>query len=825
MHDAWRLVYEGFDPETEGLREALCALGNGRFVTRGAGEESHADEVHYPGTYRAGLYNRLESEVAGRTVENEDLVNLPNWLPLTFRAGEGAWFDAQAWTIHEVRQELNLKSGVLRRWATAEDADGRQVRVAWTRLVSMATPHLAAIRLEIVPVNWNGELELRSGIDGEVRNAGVARYRALRGDHLRVGEARAGEDGRLWVSAQTEPSGQRLAMAARMRMSNERGAEIAAAWADVSQSGRAAAVAQVSVRAGCMIRLDKIVAMRTVRDPGVGDCLHDAKQDLDAPPDFDAMLQAHAEAWEHLWNLFDVRVDVVPETDLRPYPFQLILRLHTFHLLQTVSLHSIGDDAGVPARGLHGEAYRGHVFWDEMFILPFYTAREPAIARSLLGYRIRRLDAARSNAAAEGFAGAMFPWQSGSNGREETQLIHLNPKSGTWDPDRSRLQRHGNAAVALSLWRYAEAAGDSEFLRLCGTEALAEIARFWRSQLEWNEASGCFEIHGVMGPDEFHEAYPGQAQGGLDNNAYTNLMAAWCLRQGADALSRLDARTRDALAGRIHLAPSEIAEWREAAERIYLPVTDGGRIEAFSGYEQLEEFDWEGYRRTYGAIGRLDRILKAEGRTPDEYKVSKQADLCMIFYVLDPEEREALLSSLGVSMSDDEARETMAYYRNRTSHGSTLSHLVFAAILEDEAEAWEHFVTAVRSDIDDIQGGTTPEGIHTAVMAGTVRQVTERYAGLRLRKGRLYIDPRLPEAINEVRCVIRLRGVPLLVRVERRVAEVEAPSGMYKDLDVVVRGTGYRLPPGARLRVNLEQDSATPSDPSGGRRNQAGANP
>jgi len=186
MTTGWRLVYEGFDPSQEALREALCTLGNGRFATRGAAEEATADDVHYPGTYVAGGYNRLESDVSGRPIANEDLVNFPNWLPLTFRPEDGLWLGEEGNSFEDYRQELDLRVGILHRTFIVRDPTGRTTRVSTRRFVHMRHPTLAGIVQEITPLNWTGKLAIRSRLDGGVTNRGVARYRQLRGDHVEV---------------------------------------------------------------------------------------------------------------------------------------------------------------------------------------------------------------------------------------------------------------------------------------------------------------------------------------------------------------------------------------------------------------------------------------------------------------------------------------------------------------------------------------------------------------------------------------------------------------------------------------------------------------
>ncbi|NIR59899.1 MAG: glycoside hydrolase family 65 protein, partial [Gammaproteobacteria bacterium] len=177
MNTVWSLAYEGYVPEQEGLREALCTLGNGYFATRGAAANAVADGVHYPGTYLAGGYNRLTSEVAGHEIENEDLVNIPNWLPLVFRTDEGPWLRPGELDYLDYRQRLDLKQGLLRRSARLRDAEGRTFRWEERRLVSMDDPHLAAIEVRLTPEDWSGRMTIRSALDGGVTNDGVARYR------------------------------------------------------------------------------------------------------------------------------------------------------------------------------------------------------------------------------------------------------------------------------------------------------------------------------------------------------------------------------------------------------------------------------------------------------------------------------------------------------------------------------------------------------------------------------------------------------------------------------------------------------------------------
>lgn len=814
MSGVWTLCYRGVDSSQEALREALCTLGNGVFATRGAGEERRADGVHYPGSYLAGGYNRLVSRIVGRDVENEDLVNFPNWTPLSFRVDDGPWFGEAEVEYSDYEQTLHLKEGRLTRSFIVSDTQGRQTRIQTARIVCMHDPHLAGIQFCLESLNWDGRMELRATLDGSVTNDGVARYRDLEGDHLVVVDA-GGADNSSWLVVKTNQASLAVSLSARHTV-----------WIDDRLISTVGEVRRDDARAvwssprfdvlrGETVRLEKVLSLHTSREPASGDLLGDGLEDLEKAPAFDELLDLHRRRWDGLWERFDVRIEVDPAQDLAPYPIQLILRLHAFHLLQTASPLSRPLDVSVPARGWTGESYRGHIFWDEAYILPFFISRSPEIARSLLLYRYRRLKAARVAAAEQGLSGAMFPWQSGSQGREETQVVHLNPRSGNWDPDHSHLQRHVNAAIARNVWLYVEQTGDQQFMESYGAEMLVEIAKFWSSLSTWNDERQRFGIAGVMGPDEFHEAHPGAEEGGLRNNTYTNVMAIWCLRKARAALDTLPQSLCESLLDRLEVNQDERNRWERITSSMALPVRHDGMLEQFEGYDALDELDWGAYQERYGDIARLDRILKAEGDSPDHYKLSKQADLCMLFYFLPRTELDDILARLGYEMSDARAAETIAYYRHRTSHGSTMSHLVHGAILLDhEPEtAWAHYVQALRSDVEDTQGGTTPEGIHTAVMAGTVQYVVEWMAGARMEQGRPRVIPNLPHTVQSVRFVYLVQGVPLRVDVDHSCIRITSPPGAQAAIPVVLVDEAVEVSPGETVSVRLEGRRSAQSMP------------
>ncbi|SDY81757.1 glycoside hydrolase family 65 protein [Citreimonas salinaria] len=795
----WMLTYERFDPESEGLREALCTLGNGYFATRGAAEESEADEVHYPGTYLAGGYNRRATDLSGRSIENEDLVNLPNWLPLTFRPEGGAWLNLRRMEILDHRQKLDLKRGMLERQLRVRDDAGRITAIAFRRIVHMRHQNLAAIEMRITPETWSGRMQVASSLDGRVINAGVERYRELNSKHLSPLEAREAEEpDTILLVAETNQSHIRIAQAARTRAYRD-GAEHTVERATSVEDDHVVQTLTLEVERGETLMVEKTVALFTSHDRGISEPAQAALRAAHEAGRFEDLLDTHVQAWQLLWDRGDIVVDRHPRT-------QMILRLHVFHLLQTVSPNTIDQDAGVPARGLHGEAYRGHIFWDELFILPYLNFHFPEISRALLLYRYRRLPDARRLAREAGLAGAMYPWQSGSSGREESQVVHLNPRSGRWTPDNSHIQRHVGAAIAVNVWRYWQSTCDHDFLGQYGAEMLIEIARFWASVAKWNDATGRYDIRGIMGPDEFHDGYPWSESPGLDNNGYTNVLAAWVLRRAAEALDHVEPVRRKELESLLSVTPEEIAAWREIASKLALSFMEGGIIAQFDGYDRLKELDWDAYRAKYGDIHRLDRILEAEGDSVNRYKASKQADVLMLFYLFSSNELRDLITGMGYEFDPQVIPRTVDYYLARTSHGSTLSRVVHSWVLarSDRARSWELLTDALESDISDIQRGTTAEGIHLGAMAGTVDLVQRGQTGLEFYDDTLALSPCLPQELQGLHLGLMHRGHWLRLDISCDEVRVAVPLGWPGPHRIRVRDEVRELTVGEELRFPCE---------------------
>ena len=792
----WFIEYSSYDPDQEGTRETLCAVGNGYFAVRGAIEEIPATlDVNYPGTYIAGLYNRLESKIGGITVSNEDFVNCPNWLPITFRIDSGDWFDPNQVKMLDFHRRLDFKTGILTRTMVVRDQKGHQTRIQSSRLVSMGDPNLAGLEYTITPLNYTGVLTVRSELDGTITNQGVKRYRELSARHLDPWKE-GGQDHTSYLGVITNQSKIKIGIAARLRVTLG-DQEIDPQYEINTIQGKVTTTFEVEARSDSPLCIEKLVAYYSSNLPEVNDPLRSAQDKVQNIQSYDQIQSDSAAAWENIWEKIDLKIN-------GDRLVQRMIRLHLYHSLVSLSPHTAGLDAGIPARGLTGEAYRGHIFWDELFIMPFYNFQFPETARSALMYRYNRLGAARDAAHQDGHKGAQFPWQSGSSGSEETQKLHLNPLSGKWGPDHSHLQRHVSLSIAYNLWNYYWITGDEDFVIHYGAELLFSICQYWAGRAVFDPNSGRYHINEVIGPDEFHESSPNTDLPGLTDNSYTNLMVAWTFIQAFHVLDLLPSEEKDRILSVLKITHEDLKTWKKISKLINISISEDGILEQFQGYFNLKELDWEHYQKTYQDIHRMDRILKAEGLSPNDYKVAKQADALMLFYNLKEDVILNLLIGQGYQPPPDLLSTNLHYYLPRTSHGSTLSRLVHAYLAQiagNHELSWKLYQESLRSDYLDIQGGTTREGVHLGVMTGTILFALRAYAGLDWTENHLSINPALPPGWKEMEFNLDFQGDRYHFKISNQQLNIKVEAEGQKKISIQDRMVS--LQPGAWKDIDL----------------------
>lgn len=793
---AWLLTYDGFDAEGEHAREALCTLSNGYWGTRGSIPGVAAGKVHYPGTYMAGIFNRVTSEIDGTTMETEHLVKAPDWTFLQIHTTDGRLLHPTEDDILDLRQELDMRKGVLRRVIRQRDAEGRVTRISTEQIQSMDDPHLAALRMTVEPENWDGAVQVTSRIDGDVTNDNVSADADLESRHLSVPVVDHLDGRTVSLEASTTQSEITLAVATRTSVRTPESTPVEGRPSDAERA--VGHTFETTLTPGTPVIVEKIVAAASSRDRALSTPHQDAVKRIQRTGDFDELYTAHVQRWNRWWELFGMELSTTRQNSLA-------VNLHIFHVLQCVAAVNPDLDAGVPARGLHGEGYRGQHFWDELFVYPMLTLRQPALTRALLAYRYRRLEEARAAAREAGLQGALFPWRSGSDGSEETAPLLLNPLTGDWIQDNSRNQHHIGLAIAYSVWQYYQATDDLAFITDIGAELIVEVARLFASNAENDSEADRFSISGVMGPDEFHDGYPEAPGEGLRDNTYTNVLASWTLMRAADVFAVLDPHDASMLRDRLAITDTEMERWEHISRRLRVSFHADGIISQFDGYEDLKEFPWEEFKQRYDDLGRLDLILASEGDSPNNYQVSKQADLLMLFYLFSTEEVRILFARLGYDLDQETIERTVDFYLQHTSDGSSLSQLVHARVMaeSDPARSWEFFEESLQADLSDSTGSSTEEGIHIGAMAGSVDIILRSYAGLKTHAGILMLDPQLPQKLPEVAFQVHYRGQSIDVWIDHRCARLHLDAKSINPLNVVVRGIHHRLLPGDNWELQL----------------------
>jgi len=784
--DNRNITYSNYIPEKEKTRETLLTIGNGYFGTRGALEECLGGKINYPGTYIAGLYNRLTSKVGSREVENEDFVNIPNWLPIRFKIGDDEWIKINKVQILDIERKLNFTTGLLSKKVTIRDKTGKETRIYSKRFASMANPHLGGISYEISPLNYSGHITIESGLDGNIVNNGVERYGQLNQKHLKP-DKEGVDDNISFLQVKTTQSDISIVMTAMVRtFLNDK--EVKIESYHFQEPGCVITRYGSHVNKNETYKLEKIVSIFTSMEWDSKNSLKDSMDLILSAGGFDDIFAGSRKVWSKIWDKIDIKI----EGDRLA---QKLLRMHLYHLMVSLSPNNKNIDASITARGLHGEAYRGHIFWDELFILPLYNIHFPEVTKSALMYCYRRLDAARKYAKEHGFLGAMFPWQSGSDGREETQVVHLNPLTGKWGDDYSSLQRHVSLAIAYNIWQYFHVTNDVEFMQKYGTEMFFEICRFWSSKAKLDTQGGRYSIENVMGPDEFHEKYSGSEEGGLKDNTYTNLMVAWSLNKAFELFDKMGKTASGLVKSKILLSDDELGNWKDIASKMNIVIEDN-ILAQYDGYFDLKELDWDYYRKKYGNIHRMDRLLKAEGKSADDYKVAKQADTLQTFYNLDEQDVSEILNKLGYDLSDDYLSKNLEYYLKRTSHGSTLSRVVHAQLanmIDDRELSWDLYKDALTSDYADAQEGTTGEGIHAGVMAGTVLIALHSFAGLNLKGDEVKFEPHLPDHWRKMEFGFDFKGVKYLCTVSKNSIILRQTNNLEEGVEINIKGNSYIL--------------------------------
>ncbi|KRK92729.1 Trehalose 6-phosphate phosphorylase [Companilactobacillus futsaii JCM 17355] len=788
-YSTWHLDYYGISHKKRQYgQESMQTIGNGFLGLRGTYLEAKASVDNYPATYVAGVFNQLATPVNNRNVINEDLVNLPNAQYLSFKVDDGDFFKIDQKSIQESLRSLNLKSGILTITNLIKLDDGKELKVIAKKIADLKNYHNYYLQYKIQPLNFSGKISVISQTDGSVINSNVDRYKNLAKKHLSIDNI-INENEETTLLAHTSQSKIKLAIKTNLRFP-----QITDAKYSINNTDEIASqFVEFSVSQGQTYTIEKDVAIFTSLE--IKSAIEQVVNKYHFPSNFDFNRQQSLDNWQQVWNKEDVTV-------IGDITAQKLLRLNSYSMTSAAQSNANKDlDASVGSRGLTGEGYRGHIFWDELFDMNFYILHAPQLVKSLLMYRYNRLGAAMDYASDDDYNGAMYPWQSGMYGDEQSQEVHLNPLTKKWDPDNSRKQRHVSLAIAYNIWNYYNLTENEEFMKKYGLEMLLQIAKFWIDMSKYDEKTAKYSIENVMGPDEFHEGYPKKDDGGLKNNAYTNIMVSWLFKQITKMLHTQPIDSIKDNLERTDFNPDYLEKMNSIRHNLKLDFQDD-ILGQFEGYFDLKELDFDKYRQQYGNISRMDRILKAHNDSPDNYKVAKQADTLMALFNIRESDFLDIMKDLNYPITNPNKfiSDNIQYYIQRTTHGSTLSRIVYSMLLlkiSDDKQAWKLFYEALTSDYYDIQGGTTAEGIHLGVMGATLNVVTSYFAGVDYRGNQLEINPHMPKHWKEITFKMLFKGVQFSFKITKDTITIVT------DKDTEVQFIGKDLPLTANQEIEL----------------------
>src|SRR5499427_4925439 len=737
--DEWNVIEKVFHPEFLAQSETMLALGNGYLGMRGCPEEGGPNaenatlingfyETH-PIVYVEGAYGFARTGQTILSVTDSKIIKLfvddePFWLPNA--------------NLLKYERRLNMKSGTLDREILWETPAGKQVSITSRRLVSFANRHVAAISYRVMLLNAAAPIvissEMKANEPRAVIDANDPRQTRVFASRVLQAQTSYAKDRRIVLCHATDKS--RLTLACVIDHSLETSCPHSYKTAYAEDFGQVAFT--IDARPDSPIHLTKYMVYHTSPTAPPEELCGRAEWTMDRVMNqgFVQLLASQEQYLDDFWRRSDVGVRDIREdrTKRSTVEIQQAIRFNLFHILQASAR---AEDAGVPAKGLTGQAYEGHYFWDtEIYLLPFLTYTSPRIARNLLTFRYKMLPQARARARQLGHRGAMFPWRTISG--EEASAYYA---AGT-------AQYHINADIMYALRKYVQATGDEPFLRDCGAEMLVETARLWLDLGFYSDAKGGkFCINGVTGPDEYNAV--------VDNNAYTNLMARENLRYAARTVESLRVTEPDAYNALVHktaLEPSEVEAWVRAAEHMYVPYDEKLKIIPQDD-DFLDKESWD-FRNT--PADHYPLLLFYHPLNIYRKRVIKQTDVVLAMFLL------------GGAFSLQTKKRNFEFYDPLTTGDSSLSSCVeaiIAAQIGDIDKAIRYGMAALLMDLADV-GGNVKDGCHIASMGGTWMMLTYGFGGMRDDDGTLSFWPRRAPEDNAIfRFPLTYRGQMLQVEI------------------------------------------------------------
>ncbi len=779
---AWLIEEDTKNAEKMNLYEALFAQANGYFGTRGTNEDMpHASRA---GTYLAGIFDKSECV-------SIEWVNLPNPLPF-YLLLDGQKVDLRSSKVKSHRRTLDLKHGTIVRETIFRTGE-KLTRFRSIRFVSRADTNTAAMKIEITPLNYSGQISVVTELDGSTTNAFGSYFPDEKIKHYYLCKINDNFEPQSFMMVKTRDRGQAIGFLTFVEVGVKNFRRIKKVIGE-----KLTEEIKLEVKKDNPVEFIKYITVADSRDYPE-DKLCSVLEPILARASkkgFDILLKENNTAWEKAWQQADVEVKTVGN-DAK---LNSQIRFNIYQLLTNGSEKRA--DHGIGIKGFTGEMYRGHYFWDtEMYMFPFYLYNFPKMARNLLVFRHSTLPKARENARNRRYKGALFVWESDNQGNEGINP-DINRETGFKRRRETLDQLHINLDVLYALFSYFRATEDTEFMINYGAEMLIENLRFWASFLKYNKGIDRYETINIMGPDEYHA--------NLNNNYYTNYLLGFIIRQSLVFLNVLRSKKPSAyrnITKKLKVAPAELNKWNDLNGKIYLPAPKDGVLEQFSGYFNLRDYKIDRYNEFGIPIINELEYLKDPSHpkytpTLTHYHEAlvkfartatliKQADTILLFNLFPHE------------FSEDTKRKTLAYYEPRTLHYSSLSPGVYAlaaARLGEKELAQKHWHLSLIMDLEDVKHESA-KALHTPTSGEVYSILTAGFAGLSPNGDALELDPHLPKGWKSISFKFIWKG--RILDFTMTTNQITVKSAGKRNITIFVKGKQNEVKPGKTYRFAI----------------------
>lgn len=747
--DEWSIIEEGFNPKMQKASESIFSLGNGRMGQRANFEEKYTGKS-LQGNYIAGVYYPDKTIVGwwknGYPEYFAKVINAPNWIGIHVKADDEE-LDLHTSNVSDFRRELNMKQGYLERSFVAELPSGKILKVDAKRFLSIADDEIGAIKYSVTPLNFDGKITFTPFIDGDVRNKD-ANYNEKFWDTLET----VSEEGFGYLVSRTKKTHFIVCMTMRYEIESNAGFKDKQVQL-VREKELTGNAVTVDASKKETITLYKYVSVLNSMNYEPEVIAEAGKKAVGRAFDkkFNKLLEEHVATWAENWSHSDIIIKGDPSA-------QQGIRFNIFHLDQTYTGRD--ERLNIGPKGFTGEKYGGVTYWDtEAFLIPFYLSTATQhVARNLLIYRYKHLQKAIENAEKLGFhsGAALYP------------MVTINGEECHNEWEITFEEIHRNGAIAYAIFNYIRYTDDKNYLAEYGLEVLIAISRFWRQRVNWSDARGKYVILGVTGPNEY--------ENNVNNNWYTNKMAAWTLKYTLDAVDMVKENHPDDYSRIVDKTAfdykKETKVWRDIVENMYFPYHEEQQVflqqDGYMDKEQLLTDDLDPLERPINQYWSWDRILRSV--------FIKQADVLQ-----------------GICCFEDEydteiIRRNFEFYESRCVHESSLSpciHSILANRINEVEKAYELYLRTSRLDLDDYNKEVR-EGLHITSMGGTWMSIVMGFGGMRIKDGKLSFRTNIPAKWEHISFNVNFRNHLLRVDISKQDVKVTLVRG--EELEVIING-------------------------------------